>query len=119
MDKKPDANLAAPADAPVIEPATEPVTEPVAEPVTEPEPMSTGEVLGWLEFGCWMALVQIPIIWWLQGPSVSTDQFVVRTSLVVIAAAGGIALRTRALLSKTRSPAASAPAEPAAPGGST
>ena len=60
------------------------------------------DLLYWGEFCCWMALVQAPIIYWLQGPSVSTDQFVVRTALVVIAAAGGIGLRARALILRRR-----------------
>jgi hypothetical protein len=72
------------------------------------------EVLAWGETWCWMVLVLTPIIWWLQGPSVSTDQFIVRTALVVLAAAGGIGLRTRAWI---RRPLQSAgrPTDPASP----
>jgi hypothetical protein len=61
------------------------------------------EFLGWAEFCAWSALVMTPILWWLQGPSVSTDQFVVRTALVAIAATTGIALRIRALIQRIRS----------------
>lgn len=61
------------------------------------------EGLGWAEFCAWSALVMTPIIWWLQGPSVSTDQFVVRTSLVVISGVVAIGLRVRALVLKRRS----------------
>lgn len=46
--------------------------------------LSVSEIRGWAEFSAWSALVMTPIIWWLQGPSVSTDQFVVRTGLVVL-----------------------------------
>jgi pimeloyl-ACP methyl ester carboxylesterase len=53
-------------------------------------------VLGRIEFCAWAALLMTPIIWWLQGPSVSTDQFVVRTALVAIPAAVGVGLRIRA-----------------------
>ncbi len=60
------------------------------------------ELLGWAEFCCWTALVLAPLIYWLQGPSVSTDQFVVRTGLVVLAAVGAIVLRTLALVRKFR-----------------
>jgi hypothetical protein len=60
------------------------------------------EVLGWAEFCAWAALVMTPIIWWLQGPSVSTDQFVVRTALVVISAVVGTGLRIRAWVCRRR-----------------
>src|SRR5262249_45152252 len=59
--------------------------------------MERDEILGWTQFCAWAALLMNPVIWWLQGPSVSTDQFVVRTALVVCAATGGIGLRIRAL----------------------
>lgn len=42
---------------------------------------------------CWICVVMTPVIWWLQGPSVSTDQFVVRCSLVVISVLGAVGLR--------------------------
>ena len=53
----------------------------------------------WIEFSAWCALVMTPIIWWLQGPSVSTDQFVVRTGLVILSAAVGIGMRIWAIVS--------------------
>ena len=52
----------------------------------------------WIEFGAWCAFVMAPIIWWLQGPSVSTDQFVVRTSLVVISFVVGVGMRIWAIV---------------------
>ena len=61
-----------------------------------PEPnddLSLDELLPWLEFGCWTALVLAPILYYVNGPSVSTDQAYVRSGLVVIAAAGSITLR--------------------------
>jgi hypothetical protein len=58
------------------------------------------ELLPWAEFCAWSALIMTPIIWWLQGPSVSTDQFVVRTSLVVISAIVGVGLRVRAMVAR-------------------
>ena len=58
--------------------------------------LSLDELLRWAEFCAWSALIMTPIIWWLQGASVSTDQFVVRTSLVVISAVVGVGLRVRA-----------------------
>jgi len=58
-----------------------------------PDDLNPNEVLRWAEFCSWAALVMTPIIWWLQGPSVSTDQFVVRTALVIIATLSGTTLR--------------------------
>lgn len=58
------------------------------------------EFLGWAECIAWAALVVAPIIYWLQGPSVSIDQFVVRTAVVVVAALGGLGLRIHALFRK-------------------
>ncbi len=68
----------------------------------ETDDIDVDELLGWAEFGSWSALVMTPIIWWLQGPSVSTDQFVVRTSLLVISAATGVVLRTRTWIRRKR-----------------
>ena len=64
--------------------------------------LSARELLGWAEFFCWTALVLTPVIWWLQGPSVSTDQFVVRTGLVVVAAVGAVTLRSIDLIRRFR-----------------
>ena len=66
------------------------------------EELSLDEMLYWGEFCAWSALVMTPIIWWLQGPSVSTDQFVVRCSLVVISALAGVGLRVRAVVVRRR-----------------
>ena len=60
------------------------------------------ELLAWAEFCAWSALVMTPIIWSLQGPSVSTDQFVVRTSLIVVSALVGVGLRVRAVVARRR-----------------
>ena len=55
--------------------------------------LTTDEVLTNLEFGLWTAVVLIPILFWINGSSVSRDQFVVRTVLVVIAYAGAPLMR--------------------------
>lgn len=68
----------------------------------EPE-LTKEELLGWAEFCCWSALVMAPFIYWIQGPSVSQDQFVVRTALVVIVSIGAIAFRARAFFHGRRS----------------
>lgn len=64
--------------------------------------MSSEEVRGWIEFSAWSALVMTPIIWWLQGPSVSTDQFVMRTALVVISFSVATGMRIFAILQSRR-----------------
>ena len=66
------------------------------------EEMRTEEILGWVEFGCWTAVVLIPILYYVNGPSVSTDQFVVRSALTVIAIIGGCLTTGSRLIRKRR-----------------
>lgn len=68
----------------------------------ESDSLEMDEVLYWAEFCAWSALVMTPIICWLQGPSVSTDQFVVRTGLVVISAGVATGLRGWGLIQRRR-----------------
>jgi hypothetical protein len=56
-------------------------------------PMTTAEAVGWLEFGCWTMVALAPFLYWVNGPAVSADQFVVRTALVTLALTGGMAIR--------------------------
>lgn len=51
------------------------------------------ELLPWLEFACWTALVLFPILQYVNGPSVSAEQAVMRTCLVIGATLGAIVLR--------------------------
>jgi hypothetical protein len=64
-------------------------------PQEEPrlEPLTTQEILGWVELGCWTMVALAPFLYWVNGPAVSTDQFVVRTALVTIALVGGVVIR--------------------------
>jgi hypothetical protein len=55
-------------------------------------PLTPAEIFGWLEFGCWTMVALWPFLYWVNGPAVSTDQFVVRTALIVLSLAGGITL---------------------------
>jgi GT2 family glycosyltransferase len=57
--------------------------------------ISIEELLYWGEFCAWCALVLVPLLWWFNGPSVSTDQFYVRSrsGLLVISAVTAIGLR--------------------------
>jgi hypothetical protein len=50
------------------------------------------------EFFCWTMVVLAPILTWVNGPSVSTDQFVVRVSVFVLALAGAIGLRVAKMI---------------------
>jgi hypothetical protein len=64
--------------------------------------LSPSEVRGWAEFACWTTLALAPFLYWVNGPAVSTDQFVVRTGLVVLAACGAVGLRGYAWLCRRR-----------------
>lgn len=61
------------------------------------------EMRPWIEFSCWSALVMCPILFWLNGPAVSDDQYVVRNGMVILAACGAIGLRLLAYVRKPRS----------------
>jgi len=70
--------------------------EPVDGPARDdapPEELTTAEILGWSEFACWTMLALAPVLYYVNGPSVSTDQAVVRTALVVLSAIGAVVLR--------------------------
>jgi hypothetical protein len=60
------------------------------EPPKEAEPVDPW-FLG--ELCCWTMVVLAPILTWVNGPSVSADQFVVRTAVFCAALAGGVGLR--------------------------
>jgi len=62
--------------------------------------MSASELLGWIEFGCWAALAMTPILYLINGPSVSFDQFVMRGLVVVAALAGAVGLAVIRIKSK-------------------
>lgn len=65
-----------------------------SEPVTTAEDdLSWAELLRWVEYGCWTALALFPMLYWVNGPTVSTDQYVMRTILIVVASVGAVGLR--------------------------
>ena len=51
------------------------------------------EVLYWLEFGCWTTICLCPFLYYINGPSVSPDQAVIRTGLVICSVVGAVGLR--------------------------
>ena len=61
------------------------------------------EVRGWAEYCCWATLALAPFLYWVNGPAVSTDQFVVRTALVALTGCGAVGLRLYAWLLRGRS----------------
>ena len=66
--------------------------------------LSERAILGWLELGCWTTVVLSPLLYWANGPAVSTDQLVVRSGLVGLALGGGLALRLVACLRRASFP---------------
>lgn len=52
------------------------------------------------EFCCWTMVVLAPLLTWVNGPAVSTDQFVVRTVVFALALTGGICLRVTNIVRK-------------------
>ena len=68
----------------------------------EDEEITLEELLYWLEFGSWTTICLCPFLYYINGPSVSPDQAVVRTGLVVLSIVGAIGLRTYKILKKRR-----------------
>lgn len=66
------------------------------------EEIERDEILGWIEVGCWIALVLTPFLYWINGPAVSHDQLVSRWAVVGVALLGGIGFRRRAWRRRTR-----------------
>ncbi|MCA9122726.1 MAG: hypothetical protein H6822_20610 [Planctomycetaceae bacterium] len=58
-----------------------------------PNHVKLDELLSWVEFGCWAAIAFFPFLCWLNGPAVSSDQYVMRTILIVVVVLGAFALR--------------------------
>jgi len=81
------------------------------QPEASPQPISTPSACPsetradewWLaELSCWTVVVLAPLLRWINGPAVSTDQFVVRTALVCLALLGAVSLRTLAIVRAVR-----------------
>ena len=69
---------------------------------SDDDELSAAELRGWFEFACWTTLALAPFLYWVNGPAVSTDQFIVRTGLVVLAACGALGLRRYAWVARQR-----------------
>jgi hypothetical protein len=73
--------------------ATESANEPATESASEPAAESEGQPIDpWrmAELCCWFVVVLSPILTWVNGPPVSTDQAVVRWIVFLLALSGGI-----------------------------
>jgi hypothetical protein len=68
---------------------------------TDPETTGPLEWRPWAEFLCWNLLLLAPFLCWVDGSSVSTDQFVVRSAIVALAACGAVGLRSYALFHRS------------------
>jgi hypothetical protein len=46
-----------------------------------------------LEFMCWVVVVLIPLLRWVNGPAVTDDQFYIQCTLAAMALTGTVSLR--------------------------
>jgi hypothetical protein len=53
-----------------------------------------------IEFVCWLAVVLLPVLRWINGPAVTSDQFVIQVALFAVALVCGSGLRFYALVRK-------------------
>ncbi len=67
---------------------------------TEPEERVNAWFLA--EFWAWAMVLLVPLLTWVNGPSVSTDQFVVRVSVFVVAIVGALGISVRRLVCRRR-----------------
>jgi hypothetical protein len=64
--------------------------------MAEPEP-TLRDALPAIEFCCWVVVFLAPFLRWVNGPAVTTDQFVVQCTLVSLALTGAVGLRIYAI----------------------
>lgn len=75
---------------------TEPEPSPTGKPaVADTDELTADELARWGEWFCWCSVLLAPVIYWINGPSVSPDQRVVRWGTVIVFAAGALLLRWR------------------------
>ncbi len=53
-----------------------------------------------IEFGCWVMVALLPLLRLVNGPAVTSDQFVIQSTLFSLAFASGVSLRLYTFLSK-------------------
>ncbi|MGO8751793.1 MAG: hypothetical protein ACLQNE_38110 [Thermoguttaceae bacterium] len=61
------------------------------------------------EFSAWTMVALAPFLTWVNGPSVSTDQFVVRTSVFALALVSAVSLRIGKIVRRRRNRRRQAP----------
>lgn len=66
---------------------------PEPENVPSDDDIELEKLLPWIEFGCWTAIALFPFLYWVNGPAVSTDQYVMRNILIGVAVVGALGLR--------------------------
>ncbi len=54
------------------------------------------------ELFCWTVVILAPVLTWVNGPAVSTDQFVVRSAVFILAFTAGTGLRIASIVRKRR-----------------
>lgn len=59
----------------------------------EAEPLEPVDPWFLAEFFCWTVVALAPILTWVNGPAVSSDQYVVRVMVFVLGLAGGVGIR--------------------------
>lgn len=64
--------------------------------------ISAAELIGWIELGCWISLALLPLLYWVNGAAVSSDQLVVRWIVVMVVICGSVGLRARRWLGVRR-----------------
>ncbi|OYP35149.1 hypothetical protein [Rhodopirellula sp. MGV] len=57
--------------------------------------LPSDEVLKWIEFGCWVTVLYLPVLRLTNGVSVSPEQFVSRSLLASVSVLGAIFLSLR------------------------
>lgn len=69
----------------------------MSQPRKDPAPLNPWFLA---KFFCWAMAVLAPTLTWINGPSVSADQFVVRTTVFCMALGDGIGLSVAKLLGR-------------------
>ena len=67
-----------------------------------PEDIHFRDIAPAIEFVCWVVVVLVPLLRWINGPAVTDDQFLVQCALFGSALLGGVGLRFYQLFCRER-----------------